>query len=389
MKVLVRILQVIVALFVLLLVISFFASNDDSNKTTGEQKEEQTAQVETEAKDTQKKNDKGVYIFDSIPAYFEYTKTYDKDGGELTFIDNNPENIKITPFELSENNVLDDLNKTNFIKTIYRLFIHTNAAKITLEMYPKVVDKDGNVTKELSILSIKGTITRDKALSVLKKYSTAQSFDDLIITDKAQLPEYATLGFSTTKTFSDLINKNKNEVLGALLDKKIKDTILIKKKVPDGKFNLATVIKKINKKFGNSSLKIPTDLKPEPSDNARDVNEVALFKISEDFVLMIKINKETKRVNGLSTIIKPNMEGGELEAALTINALILSSLDTSGSSSVSKRFAEETVKGVSEFSKTKGDYSTSYELNGLKYSLSISKQLGAVFSSVSYPMSEE
>lgn len=378
-KFFVRTLQILLGLFVVLIAIAFFADPvEQQNKQT--QTEDTPATTNTNDNKSSLKD--GILVFNSVKDFFDFTNNFDLSD-EIVINSENPLDIRITPFELSEDNVLDEVNKENFIKNLYDIFIHTDNKTVTLEMYPVVVNSDRKITKSLNNLSIKGTVTRDKALSILEKYTGIKDFKSLIV-PKDKLSEYGTLGYEKVNAFQEFITKNENAVLSDLLEKQIKNTAVNKPKVASGVYDLQTVINRINKNLSNTSYSIPKNLKPIKSDHPNDVNDVATVQITKGMVLTIVINKETKKVNGINSIIAPRELGDNVLPALSANAAILSSLDASNSKAIFEKLVDSTVSAIEEFSTTQKTVTKKITQDDLNYSISLSTELGVVYSSVNY-----
>lgn len=120
-------------------------------------------------------NGKGIVQFANLKDMFDTFGDYDAEG-QLKF--NSPTDVVIAeylPKAASQDDINAAMNKA-FIYTIYHAFAHTNLDKITVTSAP--IDMD--TLKPLTKKTLKATVNRKRALEVLKKYSTAQSFDDLV-----------------------------------------------------------------------------------------------------------------------------------------------------------------------------------------------------------------
>lgn len=379
-KFFIRTLQILLGLSVVLIAIGFFT--DPVEQQSKQTQTEGTSATTNTNSDNKSSLKDGILVFNSVKDFFDFTNNFDLSD-EVVINSENPLDLRITPFELSEDNILDEVNKENFIKNLYDIFIHTDNKTVTLEMYPVIVNSDRKITKSLNNLSIKGTVTRDKALSVLEKYTGIKDFNSLLV-QKDELSEYGTLGYEKVKAFQEFITKNENAILSDLLEKQIKNTVVNKPKVANGVYDLQTVINRINKNLSNTSYNIPKNLKPIQSDNPNDVNDVATVQITKGMVLTIVINKETKKVNGINSIIAPRELGDNVLPALSANAAILSSLDASNSKAIFEKLVDSTVSAIEEFSTTQKTVTKKITQDDLNYFISLSTELGVVYSSVDY-----
>lgn len=120
-------------------------------------------------------NEKGIVQFGSLKDMFDTFGDYDADG-QLKI--NSPTDVRIAEF-LPKNASKDDItaaaNKA-LIYAVYHAFAYTNLDKITVRSAPMDID----TSKPLMSKPLQATVSRERALEVLKKYSAAQSFDDLV-----------------------------------------------------------------------------------------------------------------------------------------------------------------------------------------------------------------
>lgn len=123
-------------------------------------------------------NEKGVLIFAKPKDMFDDFNDF--QGDEIKILKEKPLSIRISkllsddPLELYK-----EWNERAFMYAVYKTFTYTPVNEITLEAYPIAENAKGKKTA-LKKFTLKGTITREKALDVLKKYTSATSFNDLV-----------------------------------------------------------------------------------------------------------------------------------------------------------------------------------------------------------------
>lgn len=123
-------------------------------------------------------NEKGVLIFAKPKDMFDDFNDF--QGDEITILKEKPLSIRIS--KLLSDDPLEpykEWNERAFMYAVYKTFTYTPVNEITLEAYPIAENAKGKKTA-LKKFTLKGTITREKALDVLKKYTSATSFNDLV-----------------------------------------------------------------------------------------------------------------------------------------------------------------------------------------------------------------
>lgn len=120
-------------------------------------------------------NEKGIVQFGSLKDMFDAFGDYDADG-QLKI--NSPTDVSIAEFlpkTASKDDITAAANKA-LIYAVYHAFAYTNVDKITVRSAPMDID----TSKPLMSKPLQAAVSRERALEVLKKYSAAQSFDDLV-----------------------------------------------------------------------------------------------------------------------------------------------------------------------------------------------------------------
>lgn len=162
-------------------------------------------------------NEKGVLIFAKPKDMFDDFNDF--QGDEITILKEKPLSIRIS--KLLSDDPLEpykEWNERAFMYAVYKTFTYTPVNEITLEAYPIAENAKGKKTA-LKKFTIKGTITREKALDVLKKYTSATSFNDLVQLEEKE-GSYRRLGVSG----SDLWDKfyHNEQARSAIIEELIK-----------------------------------------------------------------------------------------------------------------------------------------------------------------------
>ena len=160
-------------------------------------------------------NDKGIVIFTNARDMFNVFNDYPEDGGQLKILSEKPLKIRISDLATA-NDGADNLalsKKKAFMYGVYNVFMHTKENSVTVESIPV----DLKTGKPIKTTALQGTISREHALEVLKKYSSAQSFDDLVETKPND--QYRVIGMSSSKVYDEFAYglKNQDAIISALL----------------------------------------------------------------------------------------------------------------------------------------------------------------------------
>lgn len=185
------------------------ACDDSETKNTvpqSETKTEQTAKVEDPAKAIQPeqmiqgvsftKNEKGTVIFANILAMLDQMTDYNPEDKTLKVISENPLSIQLFHkvfADQDKKHLITDVQDA-FINVVFKIFTHTDLNDITLEIVPVDHQTDKPLNKKFNL---KTKITRATALEILKAYSAANTFDDLVNFD--QNDQYNVIGYNGSK----------------------------------------------------------------------------------------------------------------------------------------------------------------------------------------------
>lgn len=109
-----------------------------------------------------------------------------------------------------------------------------------------------------------------------------------------------------------------------------------------------------------------------------EVNDVASYQFSDNFSVVITVDKKTHKVKSLITNVVPIADGGDQNLIMFFsNSALLSAFDGKNSmKTVGKKFITLTTEAITEWGKSKKDIQKSFILNGKKYSISISQYMG-------------
>lgn len=152
-------------------------------------------------------NNKGVLIFEKPRQMFSNFNDYRESEGELAFISEEPLSIRISKKVQQGDKMAKQYSEISFIYAIYRTFMNTSADLITVESYPIEINAKNGKEKPLKQFTLKATVSRDKALNVLRQYTNAQSFDDLI--QLRENNQYRTIGVDGSELWDKFIYNEK------------------------------------------------------------------------------------------------------------------------------------------------------------------------------------
>lgn len=140
-------------------------------------------------------NESGIVIFknahDMINTFNDYAQTtkFNSDYDFVITIDclkNDSENDKLI------------LIRKAFLYGIYQTFAHTNAKEVSIEV--RAMDSQTHHLQN----KIKATVSRDKALTLLRHYFKSDSFNDLV--ELSDNDEFRVKGYSSSLLFDKLIS---------------------------------------------------------------------------------------------------------------------------------------------------------------------------------------
>lgn len=140
-------------------------------------------------------NESGIVIFknahDMINTFNDYAQTtkFNSDYDFVITIDcsqNDSENDKLIPIRKA------------FLYGIYQTFAHTNAKEVSIEV--RAMDSQTHHLQN----KIKATVSRDKALTLLRHYFKSDSFNDLV--ELSDNDEFRVKGYSSSLLFDKLIS---------------------------------------------------------------------------------------------------------------------------------------------------------------------------------------
>ncbi|MBF0752218.1 MULTISPECIES: hypothetical protein [unclassified Pasteurella] len=149
----------------------------------------------------------GVLTFAKAKDMFADFNDYRVEQNELAFISEDPLSIRISKVSYTPDDMYKEYNEMAFIYAVYKTFAHTPVNQITVEAYPIYEDLKTNKQKVFKNLTIKATITREKALEVLKKHSSAKSFDDLVQLEENN--QYREIGVNGSDLWDKFIYSDK------------------------------------------------------------------------------------------------------------------------------------------------------------------------------------
>lgn len=162
-------------------------------------------------------NEKGVLIFANARNMFDSFNDYREEEGELTFLSENPLSLKINKHLDEGEPNLKEYSEMSFLYAIYRTFMNTQLNEIMVEAYPITVDYKTHKKTEHKKYAFKATVSREKALNVLKKHSSAASFDDLVQT--TENTQHRIVGISGSEVWDKFIynEKQRSQIVADLM----------------------------------------------------------------------------------------------------------------------------------------------------------------------------
>ncbi|MCT8722091.1 hypothetical protein QA317_04370 [Glaesserella parasuis] len=112
------------------------------------------------------------------------------------------------------------------------------------------------------------------------------------------------------------------------------------------------------------------------------VNDTATYNFSDNFAVVMTIDKKTQKVMSILTIVTPKSEGGDENMVMLFsNAAVLSAFEGKNQlKTVGKKFMEMLSSAMNDYGKTKEDQKQEFIFNGKKYSVSISSYTGVMSS---------
>lgn len=176
------------------------ATTEQTQQSTDKEPQAKAVRPQDYFKDTQYSlNEKGTVIFGSAKELFEQNGDYNIEDKTLIIHSENP--LKITLNVVTTKDESEELIKLDianaFFYGIYQTFTHTNVPSIDLTV-SAINQKQKPVYKNFTL---KSKVTREYALNVLKNFSPAKSFDDLVNFDTSN--EYNVVGYNSSKLYLD------------------------------------------------------------------------------------------------------------------------------------------------------------------------------------------
>ncbi|WP_116743807.1 hypothetical protein [Actinobacillus suis] len=112
------------------------------------------------------------------------------------------------------------------------------------------------------------------------------------------------------------------------------------------------------------------------------VNDTASYQFSENFGVVMTIDKKTQKVMSILTIVTPKSEGGDENMVMLFsNAAVLSAFEGKNQlKTVGKKFMEMLSSTMNDYGKTNKDQKQEFIFNGKKYSVSVSSYTGVMSS---------
>lgn len=162
-------------------------------------------------------NDKGVLIFAKARDMFDEFNDYREEEGELTFLSEEPLSLRINKHLSEDDQMFKEYGEMSFLYAIYRTFMNTNLNEITVESYPIAVNYKTEKQKPYKNVALKAVVTREKALEVLKKYTSATSFNDLVQTREND--QHRMVGISGSEIWDKFIynEKQRTQIVSDLM----------------------------------------------------------------------------------------------------------------------------------------------------------------------------
>lgn len=131
-----------------------------------------------------------------------------------------------------------------------------------------------------------------------------------------------------------------------------------------------------------TEIKSPYKMEVKPKIQQGNVNDVVNYQFSEKFSVVITIDKKTKNVISVTSIITPSTQNNaENMAMVAADAAIISAFEGNGQlKTVGKRTIEILNKTLAAYAQTKQDQTERFIHNGKKYTVNVSSTLGMLTS---------
>ena len=142
--------------------------------------------------------------------------------------------------------------------------------------------------------------------------------------------------------------------------------------------NVTQLAKRVNAAL--SEVKSPYRMPEKPKIQNGPVNDVVNYQFSEKFSVVITIDKKTKNVISITSIITPSTQNNaENMAMVAADAAIISAFEGKGQlKTVGKRTIEILNKALTAYTETQQDHTESFIFNGKKYTAKVSATLGII-----------
>lgn len=158
----------------------------------------------------------GVLTFAKPYDMFEDFNDFYED--EFKIVSESPLSILMTK-KLTDSHLepFKEWNERSVLYAVYKTFTYTPANEIIIEAYPISEQKNGKM-KAHKEFTLKGKVSREKALDVLKKHSPATSFDDLVQLEQKE-GSYRRVGVSGSDTWDKFYHneQTRSEIIKDLL----------------------------------------------------------------------------------------------------------------------------------------------------------------------------
>lgn len=144
--------------------------------------------------------------------------------------------------------------------------------------------------------------------------------------------------------------------------------------------NINQFVTRLNKSLANAQSPFKITNKPKITEGA--VNDVVQHMFTDNFVLIITLDKSTHKVKSLMTIISPSADNSnENLVMLFSNAAVLSAFEGDNEiKTLGKRLVNLTTTVMTEYGNTKKDIVKNIIYNGKKYTISVSQYTGIMSS---------
>ncbi|KKB00573.1 hypothetical protein [Avibacterium paragallinarum] len=129
-----------------------------------------------------------------------------------------------------------------------------------------------------------------------------------------------------------------------------------------------------------ASIESPFRLNESLKIEKGSVNDVASYQFSDNFSVVITVDKKTHKVKGVMTNVLPRANGGNQNLIMFFsNSALLSAFDSKNAmKTVGKKFINLTTEAITEWSESKKDVMKSFIMNGKKYGISINSYTGVM-----------